>query len=207
MPSIKLQNMLCCVALMATVILALVMPPNTVPNEWIVISGSITIALIAIKMAMDLKKHHSFYGLVQVILAISLLLIIGGSLATAKLGISESFVLGEQQSVAIHVGEEKPSQEIKIEKITGKQFQDTNVHFAWTFNHDTTFHDTLSQTNAFTYKNTRIQLIGADNGKAQIVVQQDCGRTFSLIGGILLLIGLSFYAIPWARPKRGGSKS
>ena len=184
------------VLLVLTIFCIFVLPDGIVPMMvGIALAGLTALDLLAV-LVLTLVRDHSFRGFVQALVALSLVLMLGGGIGSMAQAGSYYIQLEEGETVAL-AGRGMDGYALTLES----GVHDNSLDVALTRPDQVTVHETISPTAPMTYDIEVHPSLGAGSD-AVLLVRYDWFRHLIWAGGLLFVIGLGLSVVPSVR-KRG----
>ena len=184
--------------LVLTVLCIFVLPGGIVPMMVGIALAGLTALDLLVVFVLTLVRDHSFRGLVQALVALSLVLMLGGGIGSmAQAG--SYYIQLEEGETAMLAGRGMDGYALTLES----GVHDNSLDVALTRPDQVTVHETISPTAPMTYDGIEVHPSLGAGSDAVLLVRYDWFRHLIRIGGILFLISLGLSAIPAVRKRRG----
>lgn len=185
------------VLLVLTILCIFVLPDGIVPMMVGITLAGLTALDLLVVFVLTLVRDHSFRGLVQALVALSLVLMLGGGIGSMAQAGSYYIQLEEGETVAL-AGRGMDGYALTLES----GVHDNSLDVALTRPDQVTVHETISPTAPMTYDGIEVHPSLGAGSDAVLLVRYDCFRPIIWAGGILFVIGLGLSVVPSVR-KRG----
>lgn len=183
--------------LVLTVLCIFVLPGGLVPMAAsLAFAGLTALDLLAV-LVLTLVRDHSFRGFVQTLVALSLVLMLGGGIGSMAQAGSYYIQLEEGETVAL-AGRGMDGYALTLES----GVHDNSLDVALTRPDQVTVHETISPTAPMTYDGIEVHPSLGAGSDAVLLVRYDWFRHLIWAGGLLFVIGLGLSVVPSVR-KRG----
>lgn len=185
------------VLLVLTVLCIFVLPGGIVPMAAsLAFAGLTALDLLAV-LVLTLVRDHSFRGLVQALVALSLVLMLGGGIGSmAQAG--SYYIQLEEGETAMLAGRGMDGYALTLESGA----REGMLGVALTRPDQVTVHETISPTAPMTYDGIEVHPSLGAGSDAVLLVRYDWFRHLIWAGGLLFVIGLGLSVVPSVR-KRG----
>lgn len=185
------------VLLVLTILCIFVLPDGIVPMMVGITLAGLTALDLLVVFVLTLVRDHSFRGLVQALVALSLVLMLGGGIGSMAQAGSYYIQLEEGETVAL-AGRGMDGYALTLESGA----REGMLGVALTRPDQVTVHDMASPTAPMIYDGIEVHPMAASSAEAVLLVRYDCFRPIIWAGGILFAIGLGLSVVPSVR-KRG----
>lgn len=185
------------VLLVLTILCIFVLPDGIVPMMVGIALAGLTALDLLVVFVLTLVRDHSFRGLVQALVALSLVLMLGGGIGSMAQAGSYYIQLEEGETVAL-AGRGMDGYALTLES----GVHDNSLDVALTRPDQVTVHETISPTAPMIYDGIEVHPMAASSAEAVLLVRYDCFRPIIWAGGLLFVIGLGLSVVPSVR-KRG----
>lgn len=183
--------------LVLTILCIFVLPDGIVPMVVGIALAGLTALDLLVVFVLTLVRDHSFRGLVQALVALSLVLMLGGGIGSmAQAG--SYYIQLEEGETAMLAGRGMDGYALTLES----GVHDNSLDVALTRPDQVTVHETISPTAPMTYDGIEVHPSLGAGSDAVLLVRYDCFRPIIWAGGILFAIGLGLSVVPSVR-KRG----
>lgn len=185
------------VLLVLTILCIFVLPDGIVPMMVGITLAGLTALDLLVVFVLTLVRDHSFRGFVQALVALSLVLMLGGGIGSmAQAG--SYYIQLEEGETAMLAGRGMDGYALTLES----GVHDNSLDVALTRPDQVTVHETISPTAPMTYDGIEVHPMAASSAEAVLLVRYDCFRPIIWAGGLLFVIGLGLSVVPSVR-KRG----
>lgn len=185
------------VLLVLTILCIFVLPDGIVPMMVGIALAGLTALDLLVVFVLTLVRDHSFRGFVQALVALSLVLMLGGGIGSmAQAG--SYYIQLEEGETAMLAGRGMDGYALTLES----GVHDNSLDVALTRPDQVTVHETISPTAPMTYDGIEVHPMAASSAEAVLLVRYDCFRPIIWAGGLLFVIGLGLSVVPSVR-KRG----
>lgn len=185
------------VLLVLTILCIFVLPDGIVPMMVGIALAGLTALDLLVVFVLTLVRDHSFRGLVQALVALSLVLMLGGGIGSmAQAG--SYYIQLEEGETAMLAGRGMDGYALTLESGA----QEGMLGVALTRPDQVTVHEMASPTAPMIYDGIEVHPMAASSAEAVLLVRYDCFRPIIWAGGILFVIGLGLSVVPSVR-KRG----
>ena len=185
------------VLLVLTILCIFVLPDGIVPMMVGIALAGLTALDLLVVFVLTLVRDHSFRGLVQALVALSLVLILGGGIGSmAQAG--SYYIQLEEGETAMLAGRGMDGYALTLESGA----REGMLGVALTRPDQVTVHEMASPTAPMIYDGIEVHPMAASSAEAVLLVRYDCFRPIIWAGGILFAIGLGLSVVPSVR-KRG----
>lgn len=185
------------VLLVLTILCIFVLPDGIVPMMVGIALAGLTALDLLVVFVLTLVRDHSFRGLVQALVALSLVLMLGGGIGSmAQAG--SYYIQLEEGETAMLAGRGMDGYALTLESGA----REGMLGVALTRPDQVTVHEMASPTAPMIYDGIEVHLMAASSAEAVLLVRYDCFRPIIWAGGILFAIGLGLSVVPSVR-KRG----
>lgn len=185
------------VLLVLTILCIFVLPDGIVPMMVGIALAGLTALDLLVVFVLTLVRDHSFRGLVQALVALSLVLMLGGGIGSmAQAG--SYYIQLEEGETAMLAGRGMDGYALTLESGA----HEGRLGVALTRPDQVTVHEMASPTAPMIYDGIEVHPMAASSAEAVLLVRYDCFRPIIWAGGILFVIGLGLSVVPSVR-KRG----
>lgn len=185
------------VLLVLTILCIFVLPDGIVPMMVGIALAGLTALDLLVVFVLTLVRDHSFRGLVQALVALSLVLMLGGGIGSmAQAG--SYYIQLEEGETAMLAGRGMDGYALTLESGA----REGMLGVALTRPDQVTVHEMASPTAPMIYDGIEVHPMAASSAEAVLLVRYDCFRPIIWAGGILFVIGLGLSVVPSVR-KRG----
>lgn len=185
------------VLLVLTVLCIFVLPDGIVPMMVGIALAGLTALDLLVVFVLTLVRDHSFRGFVQALVALSLVLMLGGGIGSmAQAG--SYYIQLEEGETAMLAGRGMDGYALTLES----GVREGMLGVALTRPDQVTVHEMASPTAPMIYDGIEVHPMAASSAEAVLLVRYDCFRPIIWAGGILFAIGLGLSVVPSVR-KRG----
>lgn len=185
------------VLLVLTIFCIFVLPDGIVPMMVGIALAGLTALDLLVVFVLTLVRDHSFRGLVQALVALSLVLMLGGGIGSmAQAG--SYYIQLEEGETAMLAGRGMDGYALTLESGA----REGMLGVALTRPDQVTVHEMASPTAPMIYDGIEVHPMAASSAEAVLLVRYDCFRPIIWAGGILFAIGLGLSVVPSVR-KRG----
>ena len=185
------------VLLVLTILCIFVLPDGIVPMMIGIALAGLTALDLLVVFVLTLVRDHSFRGLVQALVALSLVLMLGGGIGSmAQAG--SYYIQLEEGETAMLAGRGMDGYALTLESGA----REGMLGVALTRPDQVTVHEMASPTAPMIYDGIEVHPMAASSAEAVLLVRYDCFRPIIWAGGILFAIGLGLSVVPSVR-KRG----
>lgn len=185
------------VLLVLTILCIFVLPDGIVPMMVGIALVGLTALDLLVVFVLTLVRDHSFRGLVQALVALSLVLMLGGGIGSmAQAG--SYYIQLEEGETAMLAGRGMDGYALTLESGA----REGMLGVALTRPDQVTVHEMASPTAPMIYDGIEVHPMAASSAEAVLLVRYDCFRPIIWAGGILFVIGLGLSVVPSVR-KRG----
>lgn len=185
------------VLLVLTILCIFVLPDGIVPMMVGITLAGLTALDLLVVFVLTLVRDHSFRGLVQALVALSLVLMLGGGIGSmAQSG--SYYIQLEEGETAMLAGRGMDGYALTLESGA----REGMLGVALTRPDQVTVHEMASPTAPMIYDGIEVHPMAASSAEAVLLVRYDCFRPIIWAGGILFVIGLGLSVVPSVR-KRG----
>ena len=185
------------VLLVLTILCIFVLPDGIVPMMVGIALAGLTALDLLVVFVLTLVRDHSFRGLVQALVALSLVLMLGGGIGSmAQAG--SYYIQLEEGETAMLAGRGMDGYALTLESGA----REGMLGVALTRPDQVTVHEMASPTAPMIYEGIEVHPMAASSAEAVLLVRYDCFRPIIWAGGILFAIGLGLSVVPSVR-KRG----
>ena len=185
------------VLLVLTILCIFVLPDGIVPMMVGIALVGLTALDLLVVFVLTLVRDHSFRGLVQALVALSLVLMLGGGIGSmAQAG--SYYIQLEEGETAMLAGRGMDGYALTLESGA----REGMLGVALTRPDQVTVHEMASPTAPMIYDGIEVHPMAASSAEAVLLVRYDCFRPIIWAGGILFAIGLGLSVVPSVR-KRG----
>lgn len=185
------------VLLVLTILCIFVLPDGIVPMMVGIALAGLTALDLLVVFVLTLVRDHSFRGLVQALVALSLVLMLGGGIGSmAQAG--SYYIQLEEGETAMLAGRGMDGYALTLESGAHEGM----LGVALTRPDQVTVHEMASPTAPMIYDGIEVHPMAASSAEAVLLVRYDCFRPIIWAGGILFVIGLGLSVVPSVR-KRG----
>ena len=185
------------VLLVLTILCIFVLPDGIVPMMVGIALAGLTALDLLVVFVLTLVRDHSFRGLVQALVALSLVLMLGGGIGSmAQAG--SYYIQLEEGETAMLAGRGMDGYALTLESGA----REGMLGVALTRPDQVTVHEMASPTAPMIYDGIEVHPMAASSAEAVLLVRYDCFRPIIWAGGILFAIGLGLSVVPSVR-KRG----
>ena len=185
------------VLLVLTVLCIFVLPDGIVPMMVGIALAGLTALDLLVVFVLTLVRDHSFRGLVQALVALSLVLMLGGGIGSmAQAG--SYYIQLEEGETAMLAGRGMDGYALTLESGA----REGMLGVALTRPDQVTVHEMASPTAPMIYDGIEVHPMAASSAEAVLLVRYDCFRPIIWAGGLLFVIGLGLSVVPSVR-KRG----
>lgn len=183
--------------LVLTVLCIFVLPDGIVPMMVGIALAGLTALDLLVVFVLTLVRDHSFRGLVQALVALSLVLMLGGGIGSMAQAGSYYIQLEEGETVAL-AGRGMDGYALTLESGA----REGMLGVALTRPDQVTVHEMASPTAPMIYDGIEVHPMAASSAEAVLLVRYDWFRHLIWAGGLLFVIGLGLSVVPSVR-KRG----
>lgn len=183
--------------LVLTILCIFVLPDGIVPMMVGIALAGLTALDLLVVFVLTLVRDHSFRGLVQALVALSLVLMLGGGIGSMAQAGSYYIQLEEGETVML-AGRGMDGYALTLESGA----REGMLGVALTRPDQVTVHEMASPTAPMIYDGIEVHPMAASSAEAVLLVRYDCFRPIIWAGGILFAIGLGLSVVPSVR-KRG----
>lgn len=185
------------VLLVLTILCIFVLPDGIVPMMVGIALAGLTALDLLVVFVLTLVRDHSFRGLVQALVALSLVLMLGGGIGSmAQAG--SYYIQLEEGETAMLAGRGMDGYALTLESGA----REGMLGVALTRPDQVTVHEMASPTAPMIYDGIEVHPMAASSAEAVLLVRYDCFRPIIWAGGLLFVIGLGLSVVPSVR-KRG----
>lgn len=185
------------VLLVLTILCIFVLPDGIVPMMVGIALAGLTALDLLVVFVLTLVRDHSFRGLVQALVALSLVLMLGGGIGSmAQAG--SYYIQLEEGETAMLAGRGMDGYALTLESGAHEGM----LGVALTRPDQVTVHEMASPTAPMIYDGIEVHPMAASSAEAVLLVRYDCFRPIIWAGGIFFVIGLGLSVVPSVR-KRG----
>lgn len=185
------------VLLVLTILCIFVLPDGIVPMMVGIALAGLTALDLLVVFVLTLVRDHSFRGLVQALVVLSLVLMLGGGIGSmAQAG--SYYIQLEEGETAMLAGRGMDGYALTLESGA----REGMLGVALTRPDQVTVHEMASPTAPMIYDGIEVHPMAASSAEAVLLVRYDCFRPIIWAGGILFAIGLGLSVVPSVR-KRG----
>lgn len=185
------------VLLVLTILCIFVLPDGIVPMMVGIALAGLTALDLLVVFVLTLVRDHSFRGLVQALVALSLVLMLGGGIGSmAQAG--SYYIQLEEGETAMLAGRGMDGYALTLESGA----REGMLGVALTRPDQVTVYEMASPTAPMIYDGIEVHPMAASSAEAVLLVRYDCFRPIIWAGGILFAIGLGLSVVPSVR-KRG----
>ena len=185
------------VLLVLTILCIFVLPDGIIPMMVGITLAGLTALDLLVVFVLTLVRDHSFRGLVQALVALSLVLMLGGGIGSmAQAG--SYYIQLEEGETAMLAGRGMDGYALTLESGA----REGMLGVALTRPDQVTVHEMASPTAPMIYDGIEVHPMAASSAEAVLLVRYDCFRPIIWAGGILFAIGLGLSVVPSVR-KRG----
>lgn len=183
--------------LVLTILCIFVLPDGIVPMMVGIALAGLTALDLLVVFVLTLVRDHSFRGLVQALVALSLVLMLGGGIGSmAQAG--SYYIQLEEGETAMLAGRGMDGYALTLESGA----REGMLGVALTRPDQVTVHEMASPTAPMIYDGIEVHPMAASSAEAVLLVRYDCFRPIIWAGGLLFVIGLGLSVVPSVR-KRG----
>lgn len=185
------------VLLVLTILCIFVLPDGIVPMMVGITLAGLTALDLLVVFVLTLVRDHSFRGFVQALVALSLVLMLGGGIGSmAQAG--SYYIQLEEGETAMLAGRGMDGYALTLESGA----REGMLGVALTRPDQVTVHEMASPTAPMIYDGIEVHPMAASSAEAVLLVRYDCFRPIIWAGGLLFVIGLGLSVVPSVR-KRG----